>query len=47
VDFYNYVINLNLDEEIKFYYWKNYLSKYLGETTAQPYAFLMVRESLY
>ena len=46
VDFYHYVISLNLDDEIKFYYWKNYLSKYLGEIAAQPYTFLMARGSI-
>ena len=42
INFYHYVINLNYDEDINFYYWKTLLSRILTvDIVCRPYRFLL------
>ena len=44
VDFYNYVISLNLNDEISFFNWKGYLAKVLTvDYLQQPYHFMQIK----
>jgi hypothetical protein len=47
VDFYHYVISLNYDDDINYFYWKTHLTKILtAEVLTRPYHFLMARGDL-
>ena len=45
VDFYNYVVTLNYNDDINFYHWKTLLTKLLtADQLAQPYGFMIRKE---
>ena len=42
IEFYYYVLSLNLNDEINFFHWKNYIGKNIeNERISKPYSFMM------